>query len=181
MAPSKRDIPFRALAVIAALALVASIVNGRERPDGAVPGAAAGGTPPAEALERMDFEGLKVTRALEAPFDRPVLPASTAPAAAVVTPGPDVPVPMEPRREPARPAGRREPPPLPFIYLGQMVDQGKTTIFVGRGHDHYDVAPGLVIDDTYKVERVTQTQVTFVYVPLGARQVLNVPSLRAVD
>ena len=180
MVPFKRDIPYRALAVIAALALVASIVDGRERPDGVTPNGAAVPTAPEEALERMDFNGLRAARALDAPAERPVLTASISQAAAVASPGPDISLPAQ-QREPARPAAPREPPPLPFIYLGQMVDQGKTTVFVGRGDDHYDVAPGLVIDDTYKVERVTETQVTFVYVPLGARQVLAVPSLKAID
>lgn len=181
MAPLKRETPFRPLAVIAALALTASIVSGRERVDGATPDASVGRTAPAETLERMDFNGLEVARALDAPADRPMLLDGFPRSAAFPGLGSDISVSVEPRREPVRPTARREPPPLPFVYLGQMVDQGRTTVFVGRGEDHYDVAPGLVIDDTYKVERVTETQVTFVYVPLGTRQVLAVPSLKAVD
>ena len=46
-----------------------------------------------------------------------------------------------------------------------------------RGADHYHVAPGQVIDRTYRVERVTETAVTFTYLPLGTRQVLAVPAL----
>ena len=76
---------------------------------------------------------------------------------------------------------RRGAPPLPFVYLGQMIDEGKTTVFVTSGEDHYGLAAGLIIDDSYKVERITETQVTFLYLPSRQRQVLAVPSLKALD
>jgi hypothetical protein len=68
-------------------------------------------------------------------------------------------------------------PALPFSYLGKMVDGDKITVFVVRGEEHYSLAAGLVIDETYKVERVTDTAVTFVFLPRGTRQVLAVPAL----
>ena len=65
-------------------------------------------------------------------------------------------------------------PPLPVAYLGKIVEGGTTTVVVARGPDHYSVETGSEIDQ-YKVENVTETQITFVYRPLGMRQVLVVP------
>src|SRR5262245_43506916 len=161
MAPVKREIPLRAAAVIAALALAASIVSGRDRDDAPAPEARAARMPPAEPLEQMDINQFKIARALETLPDLPAPLAGFTPTPAAPGDSPEVLGPEPPAGEPARPMTRRGAPPLPFIYLGQILDDGKTTVFVARGEDHYSLAPGLVIDDTYKVERVTDTQVTF--------------------
>jgi hypothetical protein len=183
MTPHKPEIPYRAVAVVIALALAASIVSGRERGESAV-SAPAAPLPPPHISEQIDFTTLKLARALDGAPEWLALTAEPLAARTVLrrdgdAAAPEPPRPDPSRAEPPRPAARRAAPPLPFTYLGQMLDEGRTTVFVQRGDDHYGLQPGLVIDDAYKVERITDTQVTFVYVPLGIRQVLTVPSLRA--
>lgn len=67
-------------------------------------------------------------------------------------------------------------PPLPFVYLGKLVDGDKLEIFVARGEDHYSVEKGKTIDGRYRVEKVTASAVTFIYLPLGTRQTLPIPA-----
>lgn len=185
MASLKEHVPLRTAVVVAVLVLVASIVSGRERADSTAAAPDTRAAPEAN-VQHMDLAGLKLARGLDAATDQPALPGVDRPAlpgvraAAVLGRDGDIAVPEPREPAPVRPvAARREAPPLPFTYLGQMIDQGKTTVFVTRGEDHYGLQPGLVIDDAYQVERITDSQVTFVYVPLGIRQVLPVPSLKA--
>ena len=182
MAPLKQEIPVRAAAVVAALALVASVVSGRERPESAPPAPASASPPaPEVALEQMDVTALKLARALDPATGEPAPSSAFLPATNVLGQEGEAPSPEPQRTAPVRAAPHRAAPPLPFTYLGQMIDEGKTTVFVAKGEDHYGLQPGLVIDDAYKVERITDTQVTFLYVPLGVRQVMAVPSLKDVN
>lgn len=184
-----------ALAVIA-LVVVASVVGGREQPAGATSlsttaqpnatasaAAEAGRSPTTEAGRSpttaphltqkeslVDLDMAKLRRqnwsdGVANLLGPRVVPAPAPPPAYVVShAGPAV----------APPAPAPVAPPLPFAYLGKIIDGGKTTVFVGRGADHYFVARGTRIDQ-YQVESVTETQITFVYRPLGMRQVLVVP------
>jgi Tfp pilus assembly protein PilP len=72
----------------------------------------------------------------------------------------------------ARPAPRPSAPPLPFQFVARIVDGGSTAVYVMLGEDHYSVKAGQVIDRNYRVEKVTETAVTFTYLPLRTRQVL---------
>ena len=158
----------RAALAAAALALIASFVSGREQvapAPGAVEPAArpAERAAPAESLASIDIAKLK--RAGQQPIANDVLAVHSAAAAAAGT-GPAA----------AQPAPAA--PPLPFSYLGRMVDGDKTLVFVGQGAEHYAVTPGLTIDKVYRVEQVTDVAITFVFVPLGTRQVLPVQEQR---
>jgi len=170
----KRGIPPRAAVAVVALVLLATIVSGRE-PTEAPPPAAGAGEP--VVLARLDADRLKLATRLET-ADRTYAPrGEVLPAYSISETGePALALPDEPRRTPG--ARRPAAPPLPFAYLGKMIDGDKTTVFVSRGPDHYSAEPGLTIDDTYKVEQVTETAVTFVYIPSRTRQVLPVPSLK---
>ncbi len=162
----KRDIPPRAALVVVALVLIASIVNGREQLAVLVPAApvvaprAAGGAAPVDSLANLDIEKLKRAAKQAAVTDvlahRELLPAA-------------------PVAENGGPSAAPVAPPLPFSYLGQMIDHGKITVFIARGAEHYIVEAGMKIENTYQVERITDTQITFVFLPLGTRQVLPVP------
>jgi hypothetical protein len=185
----KRDLPFRALLTVIALVLIASIVSGREpaqtAPPAARPAERAGET---DSLAHLDLDRLKLAMRLETGTDVLGLKGAALPASsvigkeepAVLPPEPPEPPPpaivSRPRAQIARPA-IVPAPPLPFSYLGRLIDGGTTKVFIARGPDHYSAEPGLIIDDTYKVEGVTDTTVTFVFLPSGVRQVLAVPVL----
>lgn len=63
-------------------------------------------------------------------------------------------------------------PPLPFSYLGKWQEEGRLMIYLTRGERLYAVSPGDTIDNTYRVDGVTGTQLTFTYLPLHHTQYL---------
>jgi hypothetical protein len=159
-----RDIPPRAAAAVVALALVASVVAGREKPTQEVIGEVSRPSP--ERSARVEGEAElnldKLRRALPRPgADDPFAPRSFAP-----------PPPKMAMAAPAKPTA----PPLPFAYLGKVIDGGKTSVFVGRGSENYSLEPGQTIGGAYRVEKITDTDVTFTYLPMKTRQTLHIPS-----
>ena len=53
-----------------------------------------------------------------------------------------------------------------------LLDQGTTILFVADGSENYSVKPGDRLGDQYRLEELTETHATFVYLPLGERQTL---------
>ena len=79
----------------------------------------------------------------------------------------------------AGPAGEPAPrtaPPLPFRYVGKMIEDGKLSVFVMRGEDSFSLHKGQRIDD-YRVDKVTESEIVFTYLPLKARQELNLSAV----
>ncbi len=70
------------------------------------------------------------------------------------------------------PAPRPEAPPLPFAYLGKLVDEATTTVFLAKQDRNYIVRAGDTIEGTYRVEKVGDDALVLVYLPLKARQTL---------
>lgn len=65
-------------------------------------------------------------------------------------------------------------PPLPFSYMGKMIDEesGKLVLYLSKGDVPYSVSVGDLIDGIYRVEGVSEAEVTLIYVPLNVKQVL---------
>lgn len=96
----------------------------------------------------------------------------------------DVPAPRRPKPKPAAPApavaapppppsaSPPSAPPLPFVYMGKLENAAGTTVFLIQGDRNLVVKEGEVIDQIYRVDSVTSTDITLVYLPLGLRQVL---------
>jgi hypothetical protein len=70
------------------------------------------------------------------------------------------------------PPPRPQAPPLPFAYMGKLVEDAATTVFLARQDRNYIVRAGDTIDGTYRVEKVADDAVELVYLPLNARQTL---------
>lgn len=145
------------LMVLAALALAASVVAGREKPtldlDAPPP------APPQRAAPAIDLALLE-RRAGEGAGADLFAPRSFAPP-----------------RAPAAPAKARAPeppsaPPLPFAYVGRLLEDGKLTVFLSRGGESLSVSAGERIGEEYRVESVSEHEITFVYLPLKTRQSL---------
>jgi len=68
-------------------------------------------------------------------------------------------------------------PALPFRYLGKAIEDGKLTVFLMKGNDSYSVQSKQALDNEYRVDRVTETQVTFTYLPLKQKQTLDIPAV----
>ena len=66
---------------------------------------------------------------------------------------------------------KREAPPLPFKYLGKMVEDGKLSVFLSNGDESVAVHAGQRIGD-YRVDKITEAEVRFTYLPLKTKQSL---------
>jgi hypothetical protein len=170
--PLPREIPRRAAAVVVALALIASVVAGREElssdPQAApVPASApaVNGAAPQAGLPDLDLD--KLNRAGKG--DR--ITDLFASKAAVPTP-PPVAMAIAPASPPPPPAPTT--PPLPFRYFGKWVDGEKTTVFLWNNNDGHSVSSGDTVDGTYLIESITDSSVNFIYLPLGSKQALPI-------
>ena len=65
-------------------------------------------------------------------------------------------------------------PPLPFSYIGKLSEERDTSVFLAMGERNLVVKPGDVIDNTYKVEEVSDSAVVLTYLPLSQRQSLHI-------
>lgn len=83
-----------------------------------------------------------------------------------------VPPPPPPAQPPAPPPAPVAPA-LPFAYIGQYVEGNRQLIILARGDRVMTVSLGELIDNTYKVERMTNNQLIFVYLPLSTTQALS--------
>jgi hypothetical protein len=73
---------------------------------------------------------------------------------------------------PAKPAA----PPLPFQYFGRLTEKGKTEVFVMRGEELLSIAAGQKVGD-YRVDKVTDSSISFTYLPLKMKQTLDLPAV----
>lgn len=67
-------------------------------------------------------------------------------------------------------------PPLPFQFIGRMDDRSDLQLFLQSGEKLYVVRIGDVIDDTYRIEHISATELSLVYLPLHLSQTLSVGS-----
>jgi hypothetical protein len=132
---------------VTVLALLASVVAGREKPS-----MTAAIEPVAQSLDLSKLE-----RA--AP--------GTAPAADPFAPKDFAPRQGQQAAAPARP----EAPPLPFRYLGKLIEDGKLSVFLANGEESLAVTAGARIGD-YRVDKVTESEIQFTYLPLKTKQSL---------
>lgn len=80
--------------------------------------------------------------------------------------------------EAATPAVPQAPtaPALPFQFIGRIGDRDDLQIFLQSGEKLYVVRQGDVIDDTYRLDRVSASELSLVYLPLHQPQTLFVGS-----
>lgn len=64
-------------------------------------------------------------------------------------------------------------PPLPFRYIGRLRAHGKLEVLLMRGTKVYSVGRGGEIDGEYRVERITESTISFTYLPLKTKQDMN--------
>lgn len=63
-------------------------------------------------------------------------------------------------------------PPLPFRYLGKVLEGGEVLAFLGQGTRTHLLRRGDVLAE-YKIEDITPAEMTFVYLPLNEKQHLT--------
>ncbi|HYX66327.1 MAG TPA: hypothetical protein VE935_19075 [Burkholderiales bacterium] len=146
---------FGAVAVVGALA---SVVAGRERPTLELAPRQPANVRSA-AIEGLDLDALAARGEERSTAEKKVDPFAprsfSQPEAA------------QPAGKPAKPVA----PPLPFRYLGKMIEDGKLAVFLARGDESLSVHAGQKIGE-YRVDRVTDSEVVFTYLPLKTKQSL---------
>ena len=66
-------------------------------------------------------------------------------------------------------------PPLPFVYMGKMLDGKAITAFVSMGGQTHLLHGGDTVRD-YRVEAISAKEITFIYLPLNEKQRLPLGS-----
>lgn len=67
-------------------------------------------------------------------------------------------------------------PALPFQVVGRLNDRDDQQVFLQNGEKLYVVRRGDVIEDTYRIEQISATELSLVYLPLHLSQTLSVGS-----
>ncbi|WPN49219.1 MULTISPECIES: hypothetical protein [unclassified Pseudomonas] len=67
-------------------------------------------------------------------------------------------------------------PPLPFQFVGRLDDRSDLQVFLQNGEKIYVVRKGDVIDETWRIERISDEELSLVYLPLHLSQTLSVGS-----
>ena len=73
-------------------------------------------------------------------------------------------------------AQRAEAPPLPFVYVGKMKEQGSNgyMVFLERQNRVYAVRQGDAIDSNYRVDSIKAPLMTLTYLPMKTKQTLQI-------
>ena len=150
------------LGIALVLTLVAARLVGRED-EGPPPSASAERAPveraPAEPAT-LDLDRLAARRS-EAPAADPFRAFSWQSAA------------QEEARKNAPPPPPPPPPqapPLPFTYMGKLIEEGRIAVFLTHGDRNLIVRQGDTIDGTYRVDAVTEEHLSLTYLPLKQKQ-----------
>lgn len=67
-------------------------------------------------------------------------------------------------------------PVLPFQFVGRLGDRDDLQVFLQSGEKLYVVRQGDVIEHTYRLDRISATELDLVYLPLHQSQTLSVGS-----
>jgi hypothetical protein len=91
-----------------------------------------------------------------------------------------VPPPPPPPRPPPKPLPPPPPtaPPMPFSFMGRYVEGEILIILLLKGERIYTVSEGEVIDNTYRVERLSGGQLELTYLPLNIKQTISAEESR---
>ena len=158
----------RAAIPVLAMALIASVVVGRERPTDVQP------QPASRIPARVDSRA-----AVEQDLDLSKLHREVAEAKIDAANDPfarhGFGAPAQAQGSAPQPASA---PTLPFRYLGKAIEDGKLTVFLMKGNDSYAVHSKQALDEQYRVDKVTETEVVFTYLPLKQKQTLDIPTIQ---
>lgn len=74
------------------------------------------------------------------------------------------------RMEPPKPM----PPPLPFKFIGKMVEEGHIKVFLQEGETLHGVAEGEMLGRDYRVLGIDHGRINLLYLPLNMTQSISV-------
>ena len=73
-----------------------------------------------------------------------------------------------------QPAAKPVAPPLPFVYMGKMQEDGKTVVFLTQNDLPIIAKVGDVLGSNYRVDAIRPPLMEFTYIPLAQKQTLNI-------
>jgi hypothetical protein len=82
------------------------------------------------------------------------------------------PAPMTKSATAPMPPTKPTAPPLPYGYLGQIEDKEGVKVFLVNDGDLLTAKQGDILDAKYRLDAVSEEQLTFVYLPLDQKQIL---------
>jgi hypothetical protein len=171
-----RPAVIRLALLLAASGVTASLVGGREPVETPTVEAVSGGNRPAASA---DAKGAAVAAIDLDAMSRPV--AADVKDNLFYIPPPPVPPPVRQAPAPTRhveaPPPKPTAPPLPFKFIGRLIDKGTTFVFVSHNGQSLNLKLGDTAADVYRVERITTSEVVFLYEPLGERQVMTLEAV----
>ena len=65
-------------------------------------------------------------------------------------------------------------PPLPFAYIGKLLSDDDNVVFLTQGERNLIVHEGETIESTYRMDKITETRLTFTHLPSGVQQTLSI-------
>jgi hypothetical protein len=68
------------------------------------------------------------------------------------------------------------PPPVPFQFAGRMNDGDDHVVYLARGDRALVARTGEVLENIYKVVSIDASQIEFVHIPTGQKQLLSLPA-----
>jgi hypothetical protein len=91
-----------------------------------------------------------------------------------MNPAPLKPVAMAAKKVKPGPPPAPEAPPLPFRFLGRLVEDGKVAYFLQLNERNLVMRVGDTVDQTYTLEGINHGTLSFMYLPLHLKQSLDV-------
>lgn len=86
---------------------------------------------------------------------------------------PVIPVAMPVVSQPVLPPPVPTAPPLPFSYVGKLIEDGKPVVFLSARGRNAVVKTGDTIDHIYHVDEIGPAMMTLTYLPMKIQQTLN--------
>lgn len=80
--------------------------------------------------------------------------------------------------EPAPPPPPPMAPPLPYVYMGKAVEQGRVSVFLTRNDKPYVARQGDVLDGQYRIDAINPPIMELTYLPLAQKQMLNIGAIK---
>ncbi len=81
-----------------------------------------------------------------------------------------------PKAPPPPPPPKPVPPPFAYVYMGGLTEDGVRTAFFTQGDRIIAVKVGDTVDAAYRIDRMTDKQMTLTYLPLNQTLVLGLGS-----
>jgi hypothetical protein len=160
--PSQR----RTLLIVVALALAAfAMFDSEDDNRGAVSAA------PAPRLKQPGGKGATAPLP-EIAFDRLDQKIARDPVADALEPRSWEP-PPPPKKDPPPPPPPQAPP-LPYTYMGKIMEGNQVVVFLSKQDRNYVVKKGETVDGTYRVDDIGSGTMVFTYLPLDQQQILAI-------